>query len=90
MSCSLAVEQIDACFHHFKDRGWFPLSNNVEAGKRDPTGLGEYFSRHLKVGANFASNFAALWVHEGHLAYRKDGRTIMLRVEGFTFQKPSC
>jgi hypothetical protein len=73
ISCSLAVEQIDACLHHFRDRGWFPLSNNVEAGKRDPTGLGEYFYRHLKVGANFASNFAALWVHEGRLKYRKAG-----------------
>jgi hypothetical protein len=67
----LSKQKIEECLHHFKDQGWFYLGNKIDDPK--PNSLGEYF-RKKHGNAKYASHFAALWVEQGRLEFKKNGK----------------
>lgn len=72
----LTTAQIEQLLNHFGDR-WFPLGASVTDPPAD--GLGRYLIDALRISPRYASQFAAVLVHQQRLRYRYEGSAIMLR-----------
>jgi hypothetical protein len=76
---SLSWQEYKKMVSFFRQKGFFPLGNQIDSVKED--GLGEYFRDVLKKSPRYASHFAAIMVYLRDAKVVHD-RPITLRIIG--------
>lgn len=71
--------EIEQILNHFKDKDWFPLSNDQTGKKIKENGLGAFLQKHLNKPPKNASHIAAYLFYSKNLDVRYDNRFIELK-----------